>query len=296
MRVNAETVAYGAPVVLLALGLILIIALPFVNPWAIQAGWALAILSMMLQSAYLVHLSYPFRQHPLKILRQQAFKIAVIVPQVPLTSASATMLSPLESVPLTMLLASLSCWALYSKELEKKRAKIFGELKEIIDDFTRLNFKPENENEDFTVIRLLEKISLHHRNAEEEDPGYSETTTKVTWVGNSYLVFNSWLTSIRHKVDLIIRNARNLQEGDLKGTVEEFITFHNDYLDRIVEAVIEIVNGSRMEDRRIQRMRFDLFKEKMGQLRYRLNSLARQLRDTGHNVMTEATGLRTELR
>jgi hypothetical protein len=207
--------------------------------------------------------------------------------------AATDILPPSQTFLAMILLSSVSGWHFYRRQSNLRILGFFGEIRDLLDSFRALNFEPKNEREDFSVVRLLEMVTPQSDSDVDDDRSF----TKVTWVGNAYMIFRSWLSSIRHKVDLIIRSGGNTQEYDVVSTVEEFISLYNSFMDKIVHTLLQHVSKSTtdIEAKRLAKIRFSLFRENTDQLRFRFESLLKELRKSGFATSGETLSSTTDL-
>jgi hypothetical protein len=279
------------PAVLLGSGLLLMYT---GAPWSlgiVQVGSALAAGGLMLQVAYFLRLIHPVWK---RLRTEVLHHIPIIVVMASQGLLVATNLLPPSQTFLAMiLLASISGWHFYQRQSNLRILGFFEEIRDLLDKFRGLNFEPKNETEDFSIVRLLEMVSPP--SGTDVDDGGS--FTKVTWIGNAYMIFRSWLSSIRHKVDLIMRNGGNTQEYDVVSTVEEFISLYNSFMDKIVHTLLQHVSKSAtdVEAKRLARIRFSLFRENLDQLRFRFESLLKELRKSGFAISGETLSSTTDL-
>jgi hypothetical protein len=277
------------PAALLGSGLLLILA-----PWnlgILQVGSALVAGGLMLQMAYFLRLIHPVWK---RLRTEVLHHIPIIIVMASQGILVATdILPPSQTFLAMILLASISGWHFYQRQSNLRILGFFGEIRDLLDKFRGLNFEPKNETEDFSIVRLLEMVSPP--SGTDVDDGGS--FTKVTWIGNAYMIFRSWLTSIRHKVDLILRNGGNTQEYDVASTVEEFISLYNSFMDKIVHTLLQHVSKSAtdLEAKRLAKIRFSLFRENLDQLRFRFESLLKELRKSGIAISGETLSSTTDL-
>jgi hypothetical protein len=291
LRLTIRVLPYAMPAVLLGSGLLL----TFVGaPWSlgiVQVGSALLAGGLMLQVAYFLRLIHPaWKQLRTEILHQIPILVAMTSQAI---LAATDILPPSQTFLAIILLASISGWHFYRRQLNLRILRFYGEIRDLLDKFRGINFEPKNEAEDFSIVRLLEMVSP--QSGSDVDDG--ESFTKVTWIGNAYMIFRSWLSSIRHKVDLIMRNGGNTQEYDVVSTVEEFITLYNSFMDKIVHTLLQHVSKSAtdIEAKRLAKIRFSLFRENLDQLRFRFESLLKELRKSGFAVSGETLSSTTDL-
>ena len=279
------------PAVLLGSGLLLTI---LEAPWSLgigQVGSVLLAGGLLLQVAYFLRLIHPtWKQLRTEILHQVPI-IVLMASQAIL--ATTDILPPSQTFLAVTLLASISGWHFYRRQSNLRILRFYGEIRDLLDKFRGLNFEPKNEAEDFSIVRLLEMVSPQSGTNVEDDGSF----TKVTWIGNAYMIFRSWLSSIRHKVDLIMRNGGNTPEYDVVSTVEEFISLYNSFMDKIVHTLLQHVNKSAtdIEAKRLAKIRFSLFRENLDQLRFRFESLLKELRRSGFTISGETLSSTTDL-
>jgi hypothetical protein len=291
LRLTFRVLPYAMPAVLLGSGLLLI----FLGaPWSIgivQVGSALIAGGLMLQLGYFLRLIHPVWKRLRKEVMGQIPIIVLMASQAIL--ASTSILPPSQTFLAVILLSSVSGWHFYRRQLNLRILRFYGEIRDLLDKFRGLNFEPKNEAEDFSIVRLLEMVSPPPNTDVEDDGSF----TKVTWIGNAYMIFRSWLSSIRHKVDLIIRNGGNTQEIDVVSTVEEFISLYNNFMEKIVHTLLQHVSKSTtdVEAKRLAKIRFSLFRENLDQLRFRFESLLKELRKSGLTVSGETLSSTTDL-
>jgi hypothetical protein len=263
-------------------------------PWSlsiVQVGSALVAGGLMLQVGYFLRLIHPtWKQLRTEILHQIPI-IVLMTSQAIL--ATTDILPPSQTLLAMILLSSISGWHFYRRQSNLRVLGFCGEIRDLLDKFRRLNFEPKNETEDFSIVRLLEMVTSKSESDVEDERSY----TKVTWIGNAYMIFRSWFSSIRHKVDLIIRNGGNTQEYDVVSTVEEFISLYNSFMDKIVHTIIQHVSKSAtdIEAKRLAKIRFSLFRENLDQLRFRFESLLKELRKSGFAISGETLSSTTDL-
>jgi hypothetical protein len=279
------------PAVLLGSGLLLIY---LGAPWSlgiVQVGSALIAGGLMLQVAYFLRLIHPIWKRLRTEVLGQIPIIVLMASQAIL--ASTNILPPSQTFLALILLSTVSGWHFYRRQTNLRILRFYGEIRDLLDKFRGLNFEPKSEAEDFSIIRLLEMVSP--QSGSDVDDGGS--FTKVTWIGNAYMIFRSWLSSIRHKVDLIMRNGGNTQEYDLVSTVEEFISLYNSFMDKIVHTLLQHVSKSTtdVEAKRLGKIRFSLFRENLDQLRFRFESLLKELRKSGFAISGETLSSTTDL-
>jgi hypothetical protein len=288
---NRQWLAYDTHAIILGLGLLLVY-LGAGGAELAPVGWLLVYVGLMLQATYLGLLVYPSVKEPLAAIRQQFVFIVLISLQIVLLVSSPRILSfPISSVAVTLLAVVLG-HILFEKRTREKRLAILRELGDLINEFITLNFEPKNEKEDISVIRLLDHYAITHNPITTDEKEYSQ----VTGVGSSYLTLRSWCSGIAHKVDLTLRSIRSPQERDIGRTVDEFVLFYNDYVRNVVVNIVEIVNKVPPDPRQMVRLRFSLFREKLGEIMNRLNALVKKLRAAGYVIPEEATTLLTDLR
>lgn len=291
MSPNRQWLAYDTHAIILGLGLLLVY-LGAGGAELAPVGWLLVYVGLMLQATYLGLLVYPSVKEPLAAIRQQFVFIVLISLQIVLLVSSPRILSfPISSVAVTLLAVVLG-HILFEKRTREKRLAILRELGDLINEFITLNFEPKNEKEDISVIRLLDHYAITHNPITTDEKEYSQ----VTGVGSSYLTLRSWCSGIAHKVDLTLRSIRSPQERDIGRTVDEFVLFYNDYVRNVVVNIVEIVNKVPPDPRQMVRLRFSLFREKLGEIMNRLNALVKKLRAAGYVIPEEATTLLTDLR
>jgi hypothetical protein len=279
------------PAVLLASGLLL----TFVGvPWSlgiVPIGSALVAAGLMLQVGYFIRLIHPaWKRLRTEILHQ----IPIIVLMSSQAILAATDILPQSQTFLAMiLLSSISGWHFYQRQSNLRILGFFGEIRDLIDQFKGINFEPKNETEDFSIVRLLEMVSAPSDPDAPDEAGF----TKVTWIGNAYMIFRSWLSSIRHKVDLIMRNGGNTQDYDVVSTVEEFISLYNSFMEKVVHTLLQHVSKSAtdVEAKRLAKIRFSLFRENLDQLRFRFENLLKELRKSGFSISGETLSSTTDL-
>jgi hypothetical protein len=290
LKLTIRALPYAMPAALLGSGLLLI----FLGaPWSIgivQVGSTLIAGGLMLQVAYFLRLIHPVWKRLRKEVLGQIPIIVLMVSQIILVSTN--ILPPSQTFLAIILLSSISGWHFYQRQSNLRILRFYGEIRDLLDKFRGLNFESKNPAEDFSIIRLLEMVSP----PSDTDPD-DGSFTKVTWIGNAYMIFRSWLSSIRHKVDLIMRNGGNNQEIDVVSTVEEFISLYNSFMDKIVHTLLQYVNKSAtdMEAKRLAKIRFSLFRENIDQLRFRFESLLKELRRSGFAVSGETLASTTDL-
>jgi hypothetical protein len=292
LRFTIRSLPYAMPAVLLASGLLL----TFVGaPWSlgvVPIGSALVAAGLMLQVGYFIQLIHPaWKRLRTEILHQ----IPIIVLMSSQAILAATDILPQSQTFLAMiLLSSISGWHFYQRQSNLRILGFFGEIRDLIDQFKGINFEPKNETEDFSIVRLLEMVSApSDPDAPPDEAGF----TKVTWIGNAYMIFRSWLSSIRHKVDLIMRNGGNTQDYDVVSTVEEFISLYNSFMEKVVHTLLQYVSKSAtdVEAKRLAKIRFSLFRENLDQLRFRFENLLKELRKSGFAISGETLSSTTDL-
>jgi hypothetical protein len=245
----------------------------------------------MLQVGYFLRLISPAWKQPWTKILGQIPIIVVVASQSILVATDV--LPPSQTFIAIFLLSSISGWHFYRRQSNLRILGFFGEIRDLIDAFGGLNFEPKSETEDFSIVRLLEMVSPHSGTSVDDEGNF----TKITWVGNAYMIFRSWLSSMRHKVDLIIRNGGNPQEYDVTSTIEEFAGLYNSFMDKVVHTLIQHVNKSDtdIEARRLARIRFSLFRENLERLRFRFENLLKELRRSGIVTSAETLSSTTEL-
>jgi hypothetical protein len=282
---------YAMPAALLGSGLLLIfIGAPW-NLGIVQVGSALVAGGLMLQMAYFLRLIHPVWK---RLRTEVLHHIPIIIVMASQGILVATdILPPSQTFLAMILLASISGWHFYQRQSNLRILGFFAEIRDLLDKFRGLNFEPKNETEDFSIVRLLEMVSPP--SGTDVDDGGS--FTKVTWIGNAYMIFRSWLTNIRHKVDLILRNGGNTQEYDVVSTVEEFISLYNSFMDKIVHTLLQHVSKSAtdLDAKRLAKIRFSLFRENLDQLRFRFESLLKELGKSGIAISGETLSSTTDL-
>jgi hypothetical protein len=291
LRLTIRSLPYAMPAVLLASGLLL----TFVGvPWSlgiVPIGSALVAAGLMLQVGYFIRLIHPaWKRLRTEILHQ----IPIIVLMSSQAILAATDILPQSQTFLAMiLLSSISGWHFYQRQSNLRILGFFGEIRDLIDQFKGINFEPKNETEDFSIVRLLEMVSAPSDPDAPDEAGF----TKVTWIGNAYMIFRSWLSSIRHKVDLIMRNGGNTQDYDVVSTVEEFISLYNSFMEKVVHTLLQHVSKSAtdVEAKRLAKIRFSLFRENLDQLRFRFENLLKELRKSGFSISGETLSSTTDL-
>jgi hypothetical protein len=283
LRITIRALPYAMPAVLLGSGLLLTFVGALWGLGIVQVGSAFLAGGLMLQVAYFLRLIHPtWKQLRTEILHQ----IPIIVLIASQAILATTDILPAPQTFLAMiLLSSISGWHFYQRQSNLRILRFYGEIRDLLDKFRGLNFEPKSEAEDFSIVRLLEMVSPHSGTDVEDD----ENFTKVTWIGNAYMIFRSWLSSIRHKVELIMRNGGNTPEYDVVSTVEEFISLYNSFMDKVVHTLLQHVNKSAtdIEAKRLAKIRFSLFRENIDQLRFRFESLLKELRRSGFAISGE---------
>lgn len=179
--------------------------------------------------------------------------------------------------PVVVGLAVLWGWFDYSGKAQRRGSSVLRKLERLVDDFGQLNFQKASGAEDERIVRLLDKAVFPANGTIDPDLA----SAAVGKVKDLYFTLELWYFSMRQKVRLLLRRASTMIEYDLLEVVNEFTDFYSEFVDKVAEGTLRLVEMGDMRSLEDDKQAFSTFKIRFSELRGRTNAFLQSLHDDG---------------
>jgi len=261
------------------------------------------------QSSYVTMiLKHPTRGRSLRLPRNEfvrfllRFKLEAIL-LLALSVSTSWFSIPL---PLTLILGlailMIGTYTTFRRQTAQETTKSLRDLKRLVDDLESICFQDKGQGQDFRVVKLLDLVGFSWPNPFDSPPPPKDALSDVegsAWVGRIQdinTVFQLWLASLKDKVRMLASGNRNPPKYDVYVTIGDFLNLYNNYVEKVAERTVWTASKAYLNDRKVARATFNVFRENLGHLRDRVNGFVKDFNETGpYMVGPEAKALKIEL-